>query len=291
MTSSDIPNVPGIYCITCTVTSKFYIGSSINLHQRQYNHFRELQRNEHDNQYMQRAWNKYGSDAFIFEVLELVLVPEMLTTREQHWLDTLKPFGNKGFNMTPIAGSTLGRKFSPEAKEKIRIKALGRKISEEARQNMAESHRGSKRSAETRAKMSAAQIGNTKSLGKKLSPERVEQMRRINLGKKMSEESKRKMSESQKGRKHSDETIEKIRRASQGREQSTEARAKKSASVTKATLGKRKMLIVTSPEGIEYSVVGIHQFCREHNLDRSTLLRVAKGRYNHHKGWKARFPD
>jgi Straboviridae intron-associated endonuclease 1 len=176
-----MPNASGIYRITCTVMGRFYIGSSINLHQRKYNHFRELQRNEHHNQYLQRAWNKYGSDAFTFEVLELVL-PISLTAREQYWLDKLKPFGNKGFNMTPIAGSTLGRKFSPETKEKMRLKALGRKPSEEARRNMAEARQGKKHSRETRAKMSTTLIGNTRNLGKKATPEAREKMRQANLG-------------------------------------------------------------------------------------------------------------
>src|SRR5260370_36049823 len=94
----------GIYRIVCVRTGKFYIGSSTNLPTRRYNHFRVLQRNKHHNRHMQRAWNKYGKDAFVFEVLELALIPFLLE-RQQYWLDTLKP----GFNMSPIAGSTLCR--------------------------------------------------------------------------------------------------------------------------------------------------------------------------------------
>lgn len=180
--SSTIPATSGIYRIVCVPTGKFYIGSSTNLRTRRYNHFRELQRNKHHNRHMQRAWNKYGKDAFVFEVLELALIPFLLE-REQYWLDTLKP----GFNMSPIAGSTLGRKFSPETKEKMRLKALGRKMSEETRRNMAEARKGKKHSRETRAKMSDALIGNTRMLGKKASPETLEKMRQANLGHPISE--------------------------------------------------------------------------------------------------------
>ena len=53
---------------------------------------------------------------------------------------------------------------------------------------------------------------------------------------------------------------------------------------------KMKTLLITAPDGAEYAVVGIRQFCKEHQLDRSTLMRVVKGRSPHYKGWKARFP-
>src|SRR5437588_1377253 len=104
---NPIPETSGIYRIVCKSTGKMYIGSSANLRIRQYNHFRELRLMIHPNQKLQRAWNKYGPDAFTFEIVELAL-PLLLLEREQYWLDKLKPFGNKGFNIASIAKSTLG---------------------------------------------------------------------------------------------------------------------------------------------------------------------------------------
>src|SRR6266568_1868256 len=123
--SSTIPATSGVYKITCTVTKKIYIGSALDLRHRRNQHFSELRRNKHPNSYLQRAWNKYGPDAFTFEVLELVL-PMSLTAREQYWFKKLKPFGKKGYNLARIAGSTmLDRKHSPQTREKMRIRALG----------------------------------------------------------------------------------------------------------------------------------------------------------------------
>src|SRR6266700_6394202 len=112
MNSCDIPATPGIYRITCIVTKKIYIGSAINLRARWQNHCAYLRQNKHHNPKLQNAWNKYGPDAFVFEVLEIVLIPDLLTAREQYWFSKLKPFGNKGFNLAPIAGSSLGRVVS-----------------------------------------------------------------------------------------------------------------------------------------------------------------------------------
>lgn len=180
----NIPIVSGIYCITCTITRKIYVGSARNLRKRCAEHFNTLHRNEHHNPKMQAAFNKYGPDAFLFEVLELVLLPELLTAREQYWFEKLKPFGNKGFNLDRVAGSSLGRVLSQITRDKIGaansgkpspnrgkkmtseqlehhiLVRIGKKHSEEAKRNMGESHRGTKRSPETREKMRIAALGH-----------------------------------------------------------------------------------------------------------------------------------
>lgn len=156
----SIPTTSGIYRITCTVTGKFYIGSAINLRRRHDNHFFHLQRNDHENPKLQNAWNKYGAESFTFEVLELVL-PMSLTAREQHWFNKLKPFGNKGFNIMKVAGSSMGRVVSPETRKKIADGQRGR----------SNPHPGYEVSPETRAKMSKSAMGNRSNLGRKLPPE------------------------------------------------------------------------------------------------------------------------
>ncbi len=178
-----IPTTSGIYRITCTVTGKFYIGSAINLRKRRRDHFFYLERNEHHNPKLQAAWNKYGPDAFTFEVLELVL-PISLTAREQYWFNKLNPFGKRGFNLDRVAGSSLGRVVSQASREKSRATQLGRpstrigwhptpeqlerqsrarigkKPSEETKRKQAEARRGTKRGAVTREKMRLAALGH-----------------------------------------------------------------------------------------------------------------------------------
>src|SRR5216684_1737979 len=66
---NPIPATSGIYKITCTANKKIYIGSAVNLYHRKGQHFSDLRQNKHHNPIMQNAWNKYGEQAFIFEVL------------------------------------------------------------------------------------------------------------------------------------------------------------------------------------------------------------------------------
>jgi len=42
---------------------------------------------------------------------------------------------------------------------------------------------------------------------------------------------------------------------------------------------------IISPDGVEYKIDSIRQFCREHGLDQSALGRVLHGKAKTHKGW------
>lgn len=76
----------GIYTITCTETGKVYVGSSINIIKRKNRHFSDLKHNRHYNRYLQNAWNKYGEDNFIFEILEICDTDNLLTC-ELNWIN------------------------------------------------------------------------------------------------------------------------------------------------------------------------------------------------------------
>ena len=85
----------GIYKITCKENNKFYIGSSKNLEKRCQKHLNDLRKNKHINIHLQRAYNKYGENAFIFNVIEKCSYEDLLI-REQFYLDTLNPEFNIG---------------------------------------------------------------------------------------------------------------------------------------------------------------------------------------------------
>lgn len=167
----------GVYKITCIVNGKFYIGSSINFKIRWRDHLSELRRGIHDNPHLQNAFNKYGEEAFLFEIIEVVM-PWFVLDREQYWLKRLKPFNHDiGFNMNRIADKPPSQKGKPKSMEhraKISAGNKGKLVSLETRQKQSIVRRGVKKSKpisdEHRANLSKA------SRGKPKSPEHVEKM-------------------------------------------------------------------------------------------------------------------
>ena len=118
----------GIYQIRNTNTIDVYIGSTAvrGFVKRFKDHRSKLENQSHDNQILQRAWNKYGADVFVFEIL-LYCDPKDCLMYEQLTMDYYKP----KYNINPIAGSRLGTTLSFASKQKIRDANLGKKYSDE----------------------------------------------------------------------------------------------------------------------------------------------------------------
>lgn len=62
----------GIYRIINTTNSKVYIGSTKNFNRRAIEHQKMLEDKKHHSYHLQNAYDKYGSDAFNFEILEIL---------------------------------------------------------------------------------------------------------------------------------------------------------------------------------------------------------------------------
>ena len=120
------PRHPGIYAIRHIASGRAYVGSSRNIYLRWLEHKSDLEQNGHRCPYLQNAWNKYGSDAFAWEVLEISL-PErsLLCAREQHWMDKHK--GNL-FNSQKTAEPTGEHFQTAEYREATRQRMLGNKL-------------------------------------------------------------------------------------------------------------------------------------------------------------------
>ena len=74
----------GIYKITCKVNNKIYIGSTeVCFKQRFKKHKQRLRNNYHENDYLQKSWNKYGEDNFVFEILEEISDKSKVKEKEQ----------------------------------------------------------------------------------------------------------------------------------------------------------------------------------------------------------------
>ncbi len=61
--------IPGIYLISNERDGRFYVGKASNITMRWHHHRHHLAKGNHINAFLQRAWNKYGPDAFVFSVV------------------------------------------------------------------------------------------------------------------------------------------------------------------------------------------------------------------------------
>lgn len=117
LTQSDLKS--GIYAIRCVPTGRLYVGSSIDIKDRWRWHRRDLKAGRHQNAKLQNAWRKHGAEAFVFEILELVPIDDLIA-REQHFIDSLGAHCKQGgFNLRLKAESNLGLLKSPATRRKI----------------------------------------------------------------------------------------------------------------------------------------------------------------------------
>lgn len=208
----------GIYVITNGVNGKRYVGQSVNIHRRWNGHRSALERGNHSNIKLQRAWARYGSEAFAFSVQEIVSDTAALDEREQRWMDTLRP----EYNLAPNAGSNRGLRASPETIARRIASLTGQKRTPEQCTRISEAKKA--RIAERRA-MGIVQPSSFK-------------------GRTHTEEAKRKNSESRRGKgcvPCSREKAEKIGAAQRGRPVSAEKRAQISATLTGRSTGRGQL--------------------------------------------------
>lgn len=179
--SGEYLNACGIYAlsglyISETVETPYYIGSSVNLKKRIINHhLGELRYDHHYNPILQKAYNKYGEDQFVWWLLEECNAEDSLS-REQWYLDNLRPFAdeNRGYNISHDATSGIkGRKHKPATIEKMKKRVF----SEETRKKMSIARKGWKPSEETRKKYSERSSGKNNSMyGVRLPQETIDRL-------------------------------------------------------------------------------------------------------------------
>lgn len=202
----------GIYAIWRIGTAECYVGHSIDLAKREREHWNDLKSDRHRSSRLQNSFNKYGLDAFVFQILEDGLSPtgDHLEAAERRWMDILMPC----FNSHKVMGSKIGFAHSAETRAKIGAASRGRRHSEQTRQLMSAQRIGNKYrvghqpsitgkhlSEETKSKISASKKGipNLKKRGFRHSEETKRKISLSKLGVKQSAETIRLKSERRKG--------------------------------------------------------------------------------------------
>lgn len=105
-----------VYAIVNTVNGKMYIGQTIQKWSvRRNDHWSLLDRNCHENPYLQNAWNKYGEQSFQYFVVQECKDQLECDWVEIYWIETLRP---NIYNLK--SGGKDCFEFSAESIERIR---------------------------------------------------------------------------------------------------------------------------------------------------------------------------
>ncbi|MBK8822872.1 MAG: GIY-YIG nuclease family protein [Anaerolineales bacterium] len=97
----------GVYQVKNKINGRILLGSSLNLEGPLNRHKFMLKIGSHTNKALQKDWDEFGPDGFVFEILEEVKIKDdpnfnlkdELTLLEQIWLEELQPFGERGYNI------------------------------------------------------------------------------------------------------------------------------------------------------------------------------------------------
>jgi len=195
----------GIYCIENLKNGKKYIGQSVDLEKRKYEHFSSLKGNYHSNTHLQNSYNKYGKKNFKFRIL-LYCEPFELTRYEQFFVDYYTPELLYNVRLECV-DSNLGMKHTEEARKRMSEAKHGKNHPNYGKRGKDAPMYGKHHSEETKEKISNALSGENSPMYRKY----------------LSKETKRKMSIAQRGEnnpmygKHrSEETKRKLFEANSG---------------------------------------------------------------------------
>lgn len=184
-----IGKISGVYKITNNVNGKYYVGGSKNIINRWYNHVYELRHHQHDNIHLQRSWDNYGENSFLFLIIE---ASDDIVSVEQKYLDIAKNEQNFSYNQQFLSG----RVEMTEEMKKIIGQSLRKRYTKHKHPMLGRNH-----TLESRQKMSVSQTG------KILSEKTKDKIRKslsgkngFNYGKSLSSNTRKKLSDALRGR-------------------------------------------------------------------------------------------
>lgn len=96
----------GIYRIKNLVNGKIFLGSSLNLHGKSNSFKFQLKSGLHVNSELQKDFNTFGEDNFVFEIVDTLEPKEDISYNYgddlqvflEMWMDKLQPYDQVGYN-------------------------------------------------------------------------------------------------------------------------------------------------------------------------------------------------
>lgn len=179
----------GIYKITNEVNGKYYVGSSKNIRGlscgRWKTHISKLNNGVHPNSHLQNAWNKYGKNVFVLEVVRKCSKTDLLLEEQKDldiWVGKPECYNIREDAKCPVVP---GSKRPDWVKEKISRSQRGKpRWTEEQRRQMSIDRKGRKHKPDTIAKF----------MNRKSSCENIRKAQLFNVGRCYSEEHKHNIS-------------------------------------------------------------------------------------------------
>lgn len=132
--SRKLNGISCIYIIKCLKNGKCYVGQTKNVYRRLREHKRDLEKNISHNPLMQADYNKYGLDAFDYEIL--YESDENLDEKEREYIQKYREL-NSCYNI--FSGGLTSFSATKEFKEAVSKRFKGIKHSEESKKKHSES--------------------------------------------------------------------------------------------------------------------------------------------------------
>lgn len=117
-----MPKLPGVYKWTNLINGKVYIGKSVDLGVRYASYLQPSAATR--NEVINRAFKKYGSENFRFDILEMYprrtpFIEDLIVKRERFWMQIYDALNKSiGYNTCPFGVSHSGCKWTESRKKK-----------------------------------------------------------------------------------------------------------------------------------------------------------------------------
>lgn len=119
----EVTDVIGIYKIENLINGKIYFGQSTNVEDRLAHHKSKQRHGSHENDYLQRSWDKYGEENFEFKMI-VTCAEDDLDNLERKYIKLFDSMNRaKGYNFE--SGGNRNKHMSEESRKKMSEAKIG----------------------------------------------------------------------------------------------------------------------------------------------------------------------